>query len=372
MLALVRHHMIGSILMGPGGSEYVSIETAISLKKAGFEVYIDSLGLRSADKLYSLCEFYGLNHDELRGVGLGYPQEDPDIVFNTSGDVLSGKSHVVYLHFPSFLEVNTYYPAVKGFAKTLGNLYSLLNNLIFPFYIKSTKVFLANSSLTAWFFNKVYGINPVVVYPPVNIDDIIGEEPLPFRDRERRILVISRFSPEKNLEKVVSIGRAVNERGIDMRITLAGAFSENNGWYLKKLVEEIEENGLSELIDLRLNISRSELVKLYKTSLVYVHLTPMEHFGITIVESMAAGTPTIIPRNSGAWFDIANEDTSISLPYTSVDELADHLVRLGRSEELWKRLSTNSRLRSLSFSRYRYHKEISRIIETVVGLWRST
>ncbi|WP_440059186.1 glycosyltransferase family 4 protein [Thermogladius sp. 4427co] len=362
MLALVRHHMISSLLMGPGGSEYVSIETAIALRKAGFEVYLDSITVRSPDKLGQLIEFYGLPRDETVNIGLGYPPDEPDIVVNTSGDVLSGKSHIIYLHYPSFLDVDASYPALKGFARTIGNIYALLNNVLFPLFIKTTKVFIANSSLTAWFFHSIYGIKPIVIYPPVNLDDIITEQPLPYNEREPNILIVSRFSPEKNLDQALELASLIKKRRLGFKIVIAGSLSEYNGWYLDKFIREIRRGSLEDVISIKVNLPRRELVELFKTSLIYVHLTPMEHFGISIVEAMSAGTPPIVPKYSGAWIDIANENENIALPYTSIEELIRNIELLAKNKETWDRLSRNSRTRSLAFSRHRYHREIEKIL----------
>jgi len=108
------------------------------------------------------------------------------------------------------------------------------------------------------------------------------------------------------------------------------------------------------------------LIELYRTSLVYVHITPREHFGISIVEAMAAGTPVILPRDSGSWIDIAFENNKIALPYRDLREVKYHILALQSNPELWRLLSVNGRLRALELDKRNFRKKFFEAVKSLI------
>lgn len=364
---LVKHHMFNTYLMGPGGSEYVTLETAIALAKKGYTVYIDSATLNSKCKLMELIEYYGLNYSEARSIGLGDPGGKPVLTVNTSGDVLSGIGDVLYLHYPSFLDHETYYPGLKGLSSIVGKTYSLINSLVFPLIMRRVKVYIANSRLTASFFEKYYGIRPHIIPTPVNIDDII-EKPLPPRyERKPVVLTVARISPEKHVENTIYVASRLRKLGVKADFIVAGTLSKYNIDYYDHLLELAVKVGVDDLVDFKTNISRRELIELYRESMVYLHPTPREHFGISVVEAMAAGVPTVLPVESGSWIDIAERDRSIALPYKSLSDAASAVKLLLEREELWLELSESSKMRARRMDRHSFHSKLYNTVEPLLA-----
>jgi len=363
---LVRHHMLNTFLMGPGGSEYVTLETAIAFATRGFTVYIDSPTLDRPEKLKQLIEHYGLRGNEVRNIGLGDPEEKPLLVVNTSGDALSGSSDVLYLHYPAFLDHEIYYPGLRGVFSLAGKTYSLLNSLVFPFIVRRVKVFIANSSFTAGFFKKYYGVNPYVIPPPVNTEDILSQSPLVPEERDNTVLSVTRISPEKHVENSIYLAVKLAKHRSRLRVVIAGSLSKYNRDYYEYLKELAVKYGVDDLVEFKINLPRHELVDLYRRALVYFHPTPREHFGISIVEAMAAGTPTIIPVDSGSWADIALRNRSISLPYAHIDEAASNIRLLLENKTLWRQLSRASISRARELDRRVFHNKLYYTLEPLV------
>jgi glycosyltransferase involved in cell wall biosynthesis len=354
---VVKHHMINTMVMGPGGSEYVTIETAIAFAKKGFEVYIDSWGLRKPEDLSSIVRFFGIELEEFENydIGLGEPPGRPALTVNTSGDAISGVGDVIYFHYPSLMPHDTYYPGVKGVGRIVGKVYSLINAVAFPFVFRKAKAFVANSSFTARFLRKYYGIDPVIVHPPANLKLLLSQEPLGFHERKPYVLVVSRISPEKMPERAVELAYLLKTRGINVKVILAGSLSEYNNDLYDDLRNAVAREGLEDYIEIIPNAPRSRLLQLYRESLLYVHITPREHFGISIVEAMAAGTPVIAPVDSGGWSDIGNYNPDIVKPYGRLEEAVEIISKLVGSKEEWGRLSRNVRTRSFFFDRDSFH-----------------
>ena len=61
----------------------------------------------------------------------------------------------------------------------------------------------------------------------------------------------------------------------------------------------IKQYGLEETVEIRKNVSLSELLDIMARSKVYLHTKTSEHFGISIVEAMAAGLIPIVPDYGG-------------------------------------------------------------------------
>lgn len=64
---------------------------------------------------------------------------------------------------------------------------------------------------------------------------------------------------------------------------------------LKLLTKEL---GISKSVDFRLNLDRNGLIEIFSKSKAAIHTMRDEHFGISVVELMAAGIVTIA-HNSG-------------------------------------------------------------------------
>ncbi|MGB9827285.1 MAG: glycosyltransferase family 4 protein [Thermosphaera sp.] len=352
--------MINTMVMGPGGSEYVTIETAIAFAKKGFEAYIDSWTLRKPEDLLRITGFFGIWVDELENydIGLGEPPGKPVLTVNTSGDAISGIGDVIYFHYPSLMPHDTYYPGVKGIGRIVGKAYSLINAVAFPFVFRRAKAFVANSSFTARFLRRYYGIKPLIIHPPANLKPLLIQEPLGFYERKPYVLTVSRISPEKKPERAVELASLLKKKKIGVKVVLAGSLSEYNNDLYRNLKNTISSEGLEESLEIFPNAPRSELLKLYRESLLYIHLTPREHFGISIVEAMAAGTPVITPIDSGGWSDIGNYNPDIVKPYETLEEAVEIISRLAGNKEEWEKLSRNARTRSFFFDRETFHFKV--------------
>jgi len=357
--------------LGAGGSEYVTLEAAIALNKAGFRVYLDSLiGKRIIDKvslakyLYRLSQFYGIPVEEIYGIGLGNPYHK-DVVFNTSGDVLSGSADIIYLHFPPFEKIDSYYPSLKGFEKLAGSIYSYINKALYRIAFKKFRKVIANSSITAKLVEKYTGRKPIVIHPPVNTN-LFPKKPLPRDLRDDYILVVSRISPEKGVQNIPLLAKKLKQLGSELRIVIAGSLGRYGRRVLGKIYEYSFKYNVEDKIEIVINPSRRKLTELYCNAMIYLHVTPREHFGISIVEAMAAGTPTVIPSDSGAWIDVAMLDSSIALSYSSIDEAVKNIMALESNEDLWNRLSQNSFKRAKCFDRSIFHKKIASIVSEAI------
>ncbi|MEM4718288.1 MAG: glycosyltransferase [Desulfurococcaceae archaeon] len=360
---VVRHHMLNARVMGLGGSQYVMLETAIAFAERGVETFIDSPFIKSRCDLLKLADFFGSNTIDSLNIGIGEP-DNPRVVINTSGDVLSGPGDIVYLHYPFFLDYSIYYTPVGGIFDLIGKVYSLMNMIAFPIFIKGVKQFIANSSFTANLFNKYLGLKPIVIYPPVNIDDIINERPLGYDERENYVLIVSRISPEKHPELAIYLAKLL--RKDNTRVVLAGSASNYSEIYYESLLEQARREKVDDNIDIYLNIPREKLVELYRKAFIYLHITPKEHFGISIAEAMAAGTPVIIPINSGSWFDIALEDPNIATPYKTLCEVVDIVRDLKENRRKWEFLSNNGYQRALQLDKRVFRRKIFEVVRRFI------
>lgn len=368
-VAVIKHHMLGSNILGIGGSEYTTIEAAISLVKKGFKVYLKTLNKSSTEQILKLSETHNIPKKDLSNITIGDPDEDPSISINMSGDALSGPADVIYFHYPPLAPVDAYYPGLKGFNKFAGSFYRTLNYISYPLVFKRASMILSNSWLTSTLLRKTMGLSSLIVHPPVNISDILQKPPLSLRERENYVLFVARISTEKKVELSLRFANNLKKRNIDMRIIVAGILTKYNTKYYLRLLEAIDKLRLGDFIEIKPNVSRNELVELYRRAFAYIHLTPREHFGISAVEAMAAGTPILTWQDSGTWTDAADRNSLIALPFNSLEEATEKLTHLIRNTELWHEMSVRCRTRSLIFEREAFHERFYNTIKPLLSAY---
>lgn len=198
-----------------------------------------------------------------------------------------------------------------------------------------------------------------VIYPPVDVDKI---RPL---TKKKYILSVGRFFgylKDKKHYLLIEIFKNMylNKSLAEWSLHLVGSASSGDKPYigeLKRLAKNLPVNFYP-------NLGYDELIKLYGESSIYWHVsgfgendpTKMEHFGISTVESMAAGcVPVVIGK--GGQTEIVEQGKSGYL-WNSLDELKGFTLRIIENANVLKKMSKEAQKRSKSFSKERFTKEI--------------
>ena len=132
-----------------------------------------------------------------------------------------------------------------------------------------------------------YDKDSEIIYPPVNINEFNS------KNKKNQIVSIGRFSEEKNHEFGIEVTSKINSP----HYIIGNTKTKSNILYFEKLESKIKKLGPESKIKLLKNINRSDLVDYLNISKVYFHCSS-ETFGISVVESIAAGCIPIVPNNS--------------------------------------------------------------------------
>jgi glycosyltransferase involved in cell wall biosynthesis len=148
--------------------------------------------------------------------------------------------------------------------------------------------FVAYSFYSANTWKQLYGIEAKVIYPPVDVEDFFRA----FHESGGKyILTIARIERGKFLERTIRLSHEVGIPAV-----IVGYLSDTK--YYKELISL--KTKLNANISFVLNASKEELIQVMKDACCYFHPTQGEHFGIPVVESMAAGLVPVVPKESGA------------------------------------------------------------------------
>jgi glycosyltransferase involved in cell wall biosynthesis len=233
-----------------------------------------------------------------------------DLVFDTQSN-LPTPVDISYIHYPSYIHYLT--PPTKGGGVTWA-IYNQLVKLVARSYKtpRSGRI-LVNSSWTAHAVYKVHGVIPDVLYPPVDVEyfNTVANNP----NRERAIVTISRFTPEKRLDVILDVARELP----DYRFILVGSTGPGSERVISELKARIDELRL-ENVELKPNLLRDKLRELLGKAMFYLHPEFAEHFGIAVIEAMSAGVVPIVYRDGGVWYDVVSR-VSDTLGYTSISEV---------------------------------------------------
>jgi alpha-1,2-mannosyltransferase len=305
-------------LTGRGGAERVALEIANTLIASGYTLTLLTF---AQGEFFRREDNERLHPQSLVRVPLHLPGAVSDLILesiasrkrwigrydfivNSSGILSSAcVGDLVYVHFPVFLDeiLNSSSTLRRGYGSALGVMGSLLHSHIK--YLKPSTHLLFNSNYTLQRFVALASNFEIpvpsasqmhVVYPPVDaklIRDFVSQRSIA---RHNRIVTLSRLDHSKNLELGIDLASSL---GSGWEYVICG--SESNPTYTHELLRRINEKGLSHRVFIRPNLSEEEKWELLASSKVYLHTRPGEHFGISIVEAMAAGLVPVSHSSGG-------------------------------------------------------------------------
>ncbi len=181
---------------------------------------------------------------------------------------------------------------------------------------------------------KSHGVeDPLVVYPPVNLDRFWSDKPL--AQRRKRVVYVARFIAAKRHEIMKQL--AADLPAFEF-MSVGGLIDAEKAWF-----DRFKEN-LPPNYSVKTNLPGSQLIEVLHDSRVYVHLMEGEHFGIAPVEGLASGCITIV-HNSGGMKEFIPEEYR----WGNYDDLKQKIVNSMETKdtswekqrkELWDRIST--------------------------------
>lgn len=212
-----------------------------------------------------------------------------------------------------------------------------------------------------------------LVYPPCDIDHLKSIE---HEEKEKiRILSLAQFRPEKNhslqLQALYQLREIISEE-LFSRVTLVLCGSCRNQDD-KDLVEDLRDLSkhlsLENNVEFKVNISYKELLEELGKAQMGIHTMTDEHFGIAVVELMAAGLITIGNKSGGPLLDIIDVWDSSRLGFlaTTAEEYAQTIeFILNLSDKEISEIRERARASVDRFSSEKFEIDFLRAIEPIV------
>lgn len=235
---------------------------------------------------------------------------------------------------------------------------------------------LVNSLYTASAFARAYPgipLRPRVIYPGINVAEF---SPPPARPRSGtfHLLSLNRFEPGKRLELAIEClawlrRRLAPERFGLLRLTLAGGFDPrlaSQRRYVRTLEERVASLGLGGAVTFRFSVSRDERRALLAEADCLLYTAPAEHFGIGVVEGMAAALPVVAVAGGGP-LEILEDGVSGFLRDAAPAAFGGAVLALLDRPPLREALGGRARERAERFSRKRFGDRLSAVVEEVVA-----
>jgi len=262
-----------------------------------------------------------------------------------------GALHISYCHTPTrylWSDTHQYINELK-YNKWLKKVISLvLNKIRIWDRLAADRVdlFIANSRTVQERIAKYYRRQSLVIYPPVEVDKFKISDLSTLDKADRYFLIGCRLAPYKRVDLVIETFKKL---GSDYRLKIFG-----DGVDLKRLRALA---GDADNIEFLGRVSEEQKVELYSHAQAF--LNPQEEdFGITVVESMAAGRPVIAFRRGGAVETVIDGQTGLFFDEATVESLSAAVKRFSELSFDSQRI----REHALQFSVDNFKKQINDFI----------
>ncbi len=254
------------------------------------QVTVHSLGKRTQEK--PPFTIYKRHRNYVKLLKKYRSQLQYDYLFSTQSSspfeptfLNKAKKNIAYVHFPEI-----HYDYNQGSFKR--RLYLWL----FKHWVEQgidkldmvfcNSIYTKNTMLKLW---KRHGVvDPIVVYPPVNLERFWCNTPL--SQRKKRVVYVARFIHAKRHEILKQLAMNLPEYEF---VSVGGLIEAEKEWFDKF------QTGLPKNYTLKTNLPGPELLKILHDSRIYVHLMEGEHFGIAPVEGLASGCVTLVHDSGG-------------------------------------------------------------------------
>jgi glycosyltransferase involved in cell wall biosynthesis len=143
--------------------------------------------------------------------------------------------------------------------------------------------------------------NIYILSPPIDIETFRNVALMANGDDETNdiILVISRIAPHKKIENAIKLAKILKDNNVGKEMKIVGNLYYYFFDYYSELKQMVLDLGLTDYITFEINASLDKLLSIIRESRVYFHPMIGEHFGMAVLEAMAAGLIPVVPNEGG-------------------------------------------------------------------------
>ena len=204
---------------------------------------------------------------------------------------------------------------------------------------------LAVSNFTRQFVRERWRRESTTLYPPCPIDLYSN-----LRVQKRDLVVtVGRMAPEKRMDLFLEIARRLPS----IEFAIIGSVATERGSYYDWLRAAAPRNVVFVVAPLR------KVSELLGSAKVYIHCARNEHFGITIVEAMAAGCVPVV-NDSGGPREIVTDD--VGFRWRQIDEAVGHVSELIKNVDFQVQLSKGAVSRAGLFGPHAFEGGLGRVL----------
>lgn len=332
--------IINPYLDSMGGGERYTLSFAKVLQELGYEVCVEWKDQQIKNKLE---ERFGLPLKDINFISDIKKGDGYDLCFWVSDGsipLLHARKNFIHFQVP-FMDVD---------GRSLINKMKLF---------RVDKI-ICNSSFTKNVIDKEFGLDSLVIYPPVSIKEIKPKR------KENIILYVGRFSQlTQNKRQDMLIDAFSKLNLLDWKLVLAGGVEVGVDGAMNDLINVPNKN-----VQIIKSPNYKTLRDLYGKAKIFWSASgfgvdeekepsKVEHFGMTVVEAMAGGEVPLV-FDAGGHREIVNNENGYL--WNNIDELVDKTNFIVSNKLIWRNLSSRAILDSKKFSYAKFRENITKIL----------
>lgn len=290
----------------------------------------------------------------------------PDLMIDTAGFPfiypivkLFNCRLVAYVHYPFISKEMIQKIQIKSYNNSglIANNFALRNvkimyykylSKVYSFCGKCCDLAFTNSTWTNGHIIRLWTECPSIqmVYPPCDLSPFINRIRIErIKTDSIQVLSLSQFRPEKNHLLQLEVAAQVLKKCPNIKfIFVGGCRGEEDENRVRKLKEYADNLNIRDSVHFKVNLSFEELLGTLQAATIGLHTMIDEHFGIGIVELMAAGLITVAHNSGGPRADIIKKD--IGFLCASTSEYSETILKIASMTEndrmnMAKRARTN-------------------------------
>ena len=367
-----------------GGAERLSLITMQALLEIGIDFDLTTL---KSPRISKLQNTYGKNlvsvmekinkinviniMEELRQQQQQEDHEDYnyDITINTNGDAapyyhtsFSKDNAITYCHFPS-TKYHIESENIEYLKTDLGMTNQEVSKLQFSrrkecfdilkygyWNLMRNSTVITNSEFSRRAIVNAFGMNNIyILSPPIDIETFRNVASMSNGDDERNdiVLVISRITPHKKIENAIKLAKILKDNKIGKGMKIVGNLYDYFFDYYSELKHMVLDLGLTDYITFEINASLAKLLYIIGESRVYFHPMVGDHFGMAVVEAMAAGLIPVVPNEGGPTEFVPRE-----YQFNTIEQAAEIITYVFNCLPKTERIKINDNINKFSNSHY--------------------